>query len=242
MALIEVFHLVASEIAIDTNAAPDIPQGSVVTLDTDGFVTVAAGTAAIDRNWPIGLAGDSRSQGVTGYTPESGSALGTHVDGVDADPTTSLSGSLILGAWGDARRYTQNRVADNFNETLASGKMTVYHSGGEFFTDQFRIVDNGNAQTYSAGAAVLMSLTAANAGKLVCASDISTSGYAIATAANVFSFFKNKVGVCLRESGADGHGLDYPSGVPGTDTPFTHLKEGGNSMTYGKFLHIKLDL
>ena len=31
----------------------------------------------------------------------------------------------------------QNRVSDYFDETKASGKMTVYHSGGEFATDQF---------------------------------------------------------------------------------------------------------
>jgi len=31
----------------------------------------------------------------------------------------------------------QNRVSDYFDETRASGKMTVYHSGGEFATDQF---------------------------------------------------------------------------------------------------------
>jgi hypothetical protein len=31
----------------------------------------------------------------------------------------------------------QNRVSDYFDETKASGKMTVYHSGGEFATDQY---------------------------------------------------------------------------------------------------------
>lgn len=31
----------------------------------------------------------------------------------------------------------QNRSSDYFDETKASGKMTVYHSGGEFATDQF---------------------------------------------------------------------------------------------------------
>ena len=31
----------------------------------------------------------------------------------------------------------QNRVSDYNDETKASGKMTVYHSGGEFATDQF---------------------------------------------------------------------------------------------------------
>jgi hypothetical protein len=31
----------------------------------------------------------------------------------------------------------QNRVSDYFDETAASGKITVYHSGGEFYTDQY---------------------------------------------------------------------------------------------------------
>ena len=31
----------------------------------------------------------------------------------------------------------QNRVSDYYDETKASAKMTVYHSGGEFATDQF---------------------------------------------------------------------------------------------------------
>jgi hypothetical protein len=50
-----------------------------------------------------------------------------------AGDTKSDSGSAmpgIVAGW-------QNRVSDYFDETKASGKMTVYHSGGEFATDQF---------------------------------------------------------------------------------------------------------
>lgn len=50
-----------------------------------------------------------------------------------AGDTKSTSASAMPGistGW-------QNRVSDYFNETKASGKMTVYHSGGEFATDQF---------------------------------------------------------------------------------------------------------
>jgi len=42
----------------------------------------------------------------------------------------------------------QNRVSDYFDETKASGKMTVYHSGGEFATDQFAANVAGAAGTY----------------------------------------------------------------------------------------------
>lgn len=48
----------------------------------------------------------------------------------------------------------QNRVSDYFDETKASGKMTVYHSGGEFATDQFAV--------NVASAAVMASLYAFN--------------------------------------------------------------------------------
>ena len=50
-----------------------------------------------------------------------------------AGDTKSTSASYMPGidtGW-------QNRVSDYFDETKASSKMTVYHSGGEFATDQF---------------------------------------------------------------------------------------------------------
>ncbi len=39
----------------------------------------------------------------------------------------------------------QNRASDSFDETKASAKMTVYHSGGEFATDQFNSNVSGSA-------------------------------------------------------------------------------------------------
>lgn len=50
-----------------------------------------------------------------------------------AGDTKSTSASYMPGissGW-------QNRVSDYYDESKASGKMTVYHSGGEFATDQF---------------------------------------------------------------------------------------------------------
>jgi hypothetical protein len=54
--------------------------------------------------------------------------------GIAAD-TKSTSASSMPGI--DSANGWQNRVSDYFDETKASGKMTVYHSGGEFATDQF---------------------------------------------------------------------------------------------------------
>lgn len=48
----------------------------------------------------------------------------------DTKSTSASSMPGIATGW-------QNRVSDYFDETKASSKMTVYHSGGEFATDQF---------------------------------------------------------------------------------------------------------
>lgn len=50
-----------------------------------------------------------------------------------AGDTKSTSASSMPGIDAD----WQNRASDYFDETKASSKMTVYHSGGEFATDQF---------------------------------------------------------------------------------------------------------
>jgi len=48
----------------------------------------------------------------------------------DTKSTSASSMPGIVAGW-------QNRVSDYFDETKASAKMTVYHSGGEFATDMF---------------------------------------------------------------------------------------------------------
>ena len=218
MALIEVFHVVASQFPIDATNTTDIPQGTCVTLDVNGQVALAdAATATVVT---VGVSGDSRSQGTTSYTPESGSSL-------SRDPATSLEGALVIGAYGDAQRFTQNRVADNYNEVIASGKMTVYHGGGEFWTDQYEIVDDdgSTATTYTPAtylyASASTSITGSNGGKFT---DDDTGSKLI-------------VGLTLTSPTA------YPSGVPGTGVNavgFSALPEGGNSMSWGTFLHVRL--
>jgi len=218
MALIEVFHVVASQFEIDANATPDIPQGSIVSFDANCLIELCDGTNAPPL--PLGIAGDSRSAGVTSYTPESGSAL-------SANPTQTMTGSLVIGAWGAQQRYTQNRVADQYNEVLASGKMTVYHSGGEFWTSEYETLDGSTVLTYTCGDPLYCSANGQFTTQHAGAQNDSLSG--------------DLVAVCLREP------MQYPSGVPGVGedgdqnaTAFTHLPEGGNSMGWGEMLHIKL--
>ena len=97
----------------------------------------------------------------------------------------------------------QNRVSDYFDETKASGKMTVYHSGGEFATDQFA--------TNVASAAVMSALYANN-GVLDTTDEAGTKTYVVAYLTQ-----------------ADGY---YPSGVPGIDINGDIALGGENSNTY----------
>jgi hypothetical protein len=116
--LIEVFHIVAGEYPVDADATGDIERGSFVELANTGLVRLSTNGTA-----PLGIAGDSRSTG-TAYT--------------------AYSANLRIGANGAYTRSTQNRVADMFNETLASGKITVYSNGGLFRISSNLLVAGAN--------------------------------------------------------------------------------------------------
>jgi hypothetical protein len=228
MALLPVFHVIASQFPIATASATDIPSGRIVTLTSAGQVDLANAVSNTTA-FPIGIAGDSRSSGTTSYSVASGSSLNQQqgfTKGTDND------GALIMGAYGDSVRFTQNRVADNYNEVLASGKMTVYHSGGEFWTDQYEVTtDTGAiATTFTPGGPVFTSkgTTAANRGLVT--DETTNEG---ATGAGYL------VGYTLTSP------TGYPSGVPGTGpnaVGFSALPEGGNSLSWGNMLHFKLAL
>lgn len=113
MALIEIYHVIADMYPLDPDwlGTPEILEGTLMTLDAAGFATTCDGTT--DRC--IGIAGDTSSNATSG---------------------TPYAASLIINGAG-ATRQTENRVSDFFNETLASGKITIYHSGGTFATDLF---------------------------------------------------------------------------------------------------------
>lgn len=227
MALIEVYHVVASQLPIDADAATDIPQGSIVSLNNNGQVVLCNGDDT--EQWPIGIAGDTRSTGITSFTPESGSSL-------SRNPKTSLTGALVIGSQGAQQRYPQNRVADNYNEVLASGKMTVYHSGGEFWTDQYEIIGSGGTSVLAYHPAMpLYSSGVETAGGTARGEPetASVGRFTTEPAANIEGV-SPIVGFVLTSPTA------YPSGVPGTETGFNSLPEGGNSLSWGTFLHVKL--
>jgi len=152
MALVERFHVVAAEKAV--NAAATIKEGQIVSLAADGTVILQS-TDTYTRI-PYGIAGDTKSTSES-YMPG------------------------IASGW-------QNRVSDYFDETKASAKMTVYHSGGEFATDQF------NANVASA---VIGQTLYGNLGLLDTSDEIGGTTYPVAR--------------LITAAGS------YPSGVPGVD-------------------------
>lgn len=82
----------------------------------------------------------------TGETIKMGQIVSLNTDGEVV--LQDVTAAIPYGIAGDTKSDTasampgissgwQNRVSDYFDETKASAKMTVYHSGGEFATDQF---------------------------------------------------------------------------------------------------------
>jgi hypothetical protein len=106
MALVEIYHVVASSRTVDTTGA-DIKEGAIVSLNSDGEVVLQDAT----NTFAFGIAGDTK-----------------------ADDASSMPG--VDAGW-------QNRVSDYFDETKASGKMTVYNGGGQFYTDQYETTNVG---------------------------------------------------------------------------------------------------
>jgi hypothetical protein len=114
--------------------------------------------------------------------------------------------------------------------------MTVYHSGGEFWTDQYEttLSTASTACTYNFGTFLYASYPfaaqqgmhpASNGGKFTTQNNDETADAAA----------YRLVGLVLSPPTA------YPSGVPGTTVDFSHgLPEGANSLSWGTFLHVKL--
>ena len=119
----------------------------------------------------------------------------------DTKSTTASAMPGIVAGW-------QNRASDYFDETKASGKMTVYHSGGEFATDQFH--------SNVAGVTTLLTTLYARSGVLnTVGEDAGPTSYPVARLTQV-----------------DGA---YPSGVPGTDINGDMALAGDNTNTYIEF-------
>jgi hypothetical protein len=73
-------------------------------------------------------------------TLEAGHVVGLDSDGYCVKAYGSAATIYCIGLAGDRNRASEsyewvNRVSDSGNDTAASGMLTVYHSGGEFYVD-----------------------------------------------------------------------------------------------------------
>lgn len=193
MALIEVYHTIASNFLVDSNTST-IKEGMGVTLLAGDNVPSAKRKDSAAQIC-IGIAGDSKSS--TGPNKPYGASV-----------VVSGTGTVVA---------TQNRVSDMFNETTASGKVTVYHGVGEFFTDQWdTTVSTG---TWSVGQALY----------------VNASGVLTPTSTSM----GNQVGRLLAAP------APYPSGVPGgfddpSSTVDSTVVDGSTSL--GSFIHFAMNV
>lgn len=119
----------------------------------------------------------------------------------DTKATSAASMPGVASGW-------QNRVSDYYDETKASGKMTVYHSGGEFATDQY----NANV----AGASIMDALYAKDGVLDTVDQDGGTDSSML-------------VARLTQDAGS------YPSGVPGIDINGDIALSGENDDQYIEF-------
>ena len=107
MALIVEYHVVADMYPV---GAASITAGMLVQNAANGVVAAPTGAAV---GTLLGIAGDSALD--------------------EAGQTTAYSAEVTIGANGAGSRYTENRVSDFYDETVASQKITVYNGGGKFW-------------------------------------------------------------------------------------------------------------
>ena len=187
MALVEKYHVVATQFDVDPNSA-EIKEGMLVTLTSSGVKRVSSSAEA---KAVLGVAGDA--------------ALGS---------TSSMPGVGTGYISGGNTVSFQNRVSDGFDETKASGKITVYHSGGEFATDQY------NTATALDGTKIGHILVASTGGVLT---------YGDADIGAVIGAGNTPVAQLTRAAGT------YPSGVPGVDLNGDIALGGANNNQYIEF-------
>ena len=191
MALIVEQHVVADMYPVGDTA---ISAGMLVAMNPAGDGDIIPATSALDDS-VIGIAGDSA---------------------VTSGQTTAYSSEVVIGADDSdtARsRWTSNRVSDMYNETLASGKITVYNGGGKFWISS-DLVDSPTGVAPGDG------LAAATGGKWVEVAD-NSGGVQVA--------------LCV------GKPALYPSGVPGAGTDAINGSTAlGNSSDSNNWVPISL--
>jgi hypothetical protein len=132
---------------------------------------IKATGAALER--AIGVAGDTKSTSQSGLPSTNASSMGAYV----------------------------NRVSDSFDETKASGRCTVYHSGGKFLSNQYEAAPS---KTWACGLPLYVS------GNSLLTTDASTSAQIVATCVQVPSAVESGVpGIDVRGSLTLGNYIEF---------------------------------
>ncbi len=174
MALIPKHHVQVGQFDIDPadvtavnagTANAEIKAGMAVGLDSNGYVKKSGNGSNYSVNSFIGIAADNFA---------------------GSSASSAYTANIVVNPAGGVKA-SQNRVSDYFNDTLGSGKMSVYTSGGEFYTDQYV------SQAFTPGALIYADVGGSNNGKFTTTVGSNIACGRITSAAN-----------------------SYPSGVPGT--------------------------
>lgn len=137
MALIEKWFVIADHYGVA--AGEEIVEGMMIKLDPTGAIVLATGAAS---EVCLGVAADTKSTSTAGL------------------PSTNPA---YIGAPANSQQLV-NRVSDMFDETKASGRMTVYHNGGVFASNMYeQAVYNINDPLYVSANGKLTSVASASA-------------------------------------------------------------------------------
>jgi hypothetical protein len=112
MALIPEYFVIADMYPVSSSA---VTAGMIVALNSSGQVVPAPTSTSVGQA-AIGIAADSSLDA--------------------AGQTTAYSAQVTVGADGAGSRWTENRVSDFYDETVASQKITVYNGGGKFWVSE----------------------------------------------------------------------------------------------------------
>jgi len=182
MALIEEYMVVADHFVVNS-AVTELIEGMLVKLNAAGEVIKADGSALLIPPYTpercIGVCGDTKS------TTQSGL------------PTTNVA---HIGAVPVHNDFV-NRVSDSFDETKASGRVTVYHGGGKFLTNQYVVAPT---TPWAVGRPLYVSALA------TFTTDASSSAQIVATCTQVPDDVESGVpGIDIRGSLTLGHYIEF---------------------------------
>ena len=141
MALIEKFVVIADHYPVNSSAS--LIEGMFVKLNSSGEVVAATGGAS---EVALGVCADTKSTSTSGLP--------------------STNNAYVGGTLGASATFV-NRVSDTFDETKASGRMTVYHGGGIFASNQYEALTFAVNEALYVSASSKLTNVASTSGQIV---------------------------------------------------------------------------